>query len=543
MEFPVENETTFDLFNRYAQYFVEDFATSVFSHLKATYPLSQDYINEFVKHKVGAFFSGTYNSGATPINVVTRFIQECVDYANDHDVEDPSDRSTWDYISSLPSIHHDEIQATIFASAILYNKTVDQTLVGVVMRDSSVSSDLIRNAIQAQSVTNETGGKLNVFNWGLLNDGIWLNGALLKTYELSNAFRPGDTIVSYYAKVCYDFSRSNCEYSLIPQDDIDNIEGYIYQAVSSLGADLEAEYAAYKDKFDYVKSLTYASELASYVEYWEKGFSNTRIALEAVTILSSTITVLNAIKDSTRVTSEDDDAVSIPDTIGDRINKMLDVLTLCLTGYEALRETKFSDTLIFDANKASDSHVEVYVNDDLIGTYRSAGGEDQDLIHLGMYIAADNLRVTPSDGWTLSWALARKDDIIAEVLSKQSQNQEDRDRDLANAVRNILIVKLSDVVNSYLESAGHKPFTPDITRKIEDIAAMMVTGSDVPLDDQVFGLLLYVTGNDFVKDTGERLIKYISSDNPEAKANALGLTVGETAIEDAIDFVIDRKAA
>jgi hypothetical protein len=160
-----------------------------------------------------------------------------------------------------------------------------------------------------------------------------------------------------------------------------------------------------------------------------------------------------------------------------------------------------------------------------------------------MYIAADNLRVTPSDGWTLSWALARKDDIIAEVLSKQSQNQEDRDRDLANAVRNIVIVKLSDVVNSYLESAGHKPFTPDITRKIEDIAAMMVTGSDVPLDDQVFGLLLYVTGNDFVKDTGERLIKYISSDNPEAKANALGLTVGETAIEDAIDFVIDRKAA
>jgi hypothetical protein len=539
MEIHVSHLSYHDVFKQYSKFLVEDFTSKVHGLVAASYPIDEQYKKDFISFKSDEIFNQDNTIGQLPINTVTRFVNECVEFALEHFPDNANTREIWNDISNRPSIHHDELQAITYSAATLYDTTIKDVLVGTVMRDAKDVSTNIRNSIASLATNNQSGGRVNAFSWGVLNDGLWLNGALMKAYELSNTFRPGDQVADHYAPTCFDFARSYCEYDQMDRSEVDNINGTVFQALSIAGSDITAENTALSNKFDIAKCLTYSSELEAYLKYWRTGFSNTAVAIDAITTMSSTIRILNAMKEVYRNQTEDD--VIISSSINDRVNKMYDVVTLALCGYEALRETQFSDTLIFTAAKDTDGTVDVFVNDDLLRSYRSTGGEEKDLIHMGLYITDTPNRVTPKDGWTMSWATSRRDDVIAEMTAKQSARQEELDRGQLLNIKNTVFNNVYDVVQSYYENAGNgdmKP-TPDVVRQINDIAANVVNQNAAPLEQSIYDLLLYVGNRDDVTDMGGKLVNYMSSENPEAKQNAPALTLLSSALEDFSGLILN----
>lgn len=528
--------TSQDVFRQYAKYLVEDFTNKTHSLMAGSYPLDDKYKQEFINFKVDELLGDISQISNPPINTVTRFINECSEYALENYEDKAMSREIWDKVSLLPSLHHEELQAILYASASLYDTTINDVLVGTVMRDAKDVAGGIRIAVESFMNEDPTGGRVNVFDWGLLNNGLWLNGALMKAYELSNTFRPGDQIVADYARVCYDFAYSRAEYTNAPREELDNISGYLFQALSIAGEDVTAEYNALETKFNFVKALAYSSELVSYIKYWQRGFSETNVTIDAIATMSSVISVLNAIKEVCRTNHEE---LLIPESIGNRINTMIDVITLALVAYEALRETQFSDTLIFTATKREDGTIDVFVNADLLRAYESTGGDERDLIYLGLYIVENSSIVTPRTGWTLSWANSRKDDVMSEMIAKESFRREELDRGQRHNIKQTVFNKVFDVAQSYYEVANKDTtsLSPVIVRQIDDISRGFNQQDATPIEQSIYDLLLHVGNQDHVTSMGTKLINYMSSDNQEAKQNAKTLTFIDTAVEDFANLI------
>ena len=526
---------TTKIFDQYTQYFVKDFAKNVHKHIASTNPISEQFLESFITDKAANLLQTEKISGKPVITDNTKFIYECVEYVQEKNIRDPLSLEAWNYVSSLPSQYHESIAKDVFTSALLYTKTLDQTLFGLVARDTDNTVKLIRTKLANYHQQTQSGGNLHIFNWGLLDDGLWLNAALMKAYDKTGAFRPGSPVAAYYTSVCYDYALA-AVYSPISDEDSNQIESIITTLMASADADITESFEEVSSKVELHRLLRYISDLGQWVEFWKSGFRNSENLVSSIGMLSSMIRVLRGLKNISMAMGEE---TIVPPSVETRFDELLDILTLCLVGYEALREVHFNDTLILSA-AIDNGLIDVYVNADVIKSFYDAGHTADDLMKLGMY-AAENKTSAPSSGWTLSWALSRRDTIVSDIMATESDR-----RDLANATyvgvaRGIIIDELSNMVSAYLELRSIDTISESAMEKINDISRSAVglesSAVSFDLNEAVFGLLISSTGNDFVSGMANKLINNLSNENPEIKKHARILTIMETALETMVDHI------
>lgn len=532
MEFPVASLDYNSLFNIYSKYFVKDYAIKVREHLKGSYYIDQEYLKVFSENKINELFKEPFEQVPSDINVITKFISECVQYAISKDLANIDSLETWNYISGLPSIYHDEINALVFATAVLYLKTIDDTLMNVLFKDSQDVADSIRIALQIKTGTNTSGAHLNTFNWGLLSDGMWLNKTLLYAFDTTNAFGPGLPMVAYYYTVCYDFARSKLTYPEIEQSDIDVVEGYLDAILSQCSKTISEQYTSLSN-FDLPANLRYASNLVPWIDYWEKGLTNPKILVESITLLSSLINVLTEIR-KTGGTMVDDGLV--PNALLMRLDHLINILSLCLIAYEAIRESTFENTLILYTTKNEDGTSEVFINSDTINAFHSIGLDDHDLVCMGIYIT-ELSDIIPSNGYSLQWAVNRRDDIVNQVNATALERSEEAINRDKEVLRNIVIDKLTEITRSYLETKHIDTISQNITDTIGSIARNVASNNDISINDAIFNFLVMILDNSFLTGVSEYLVKYLSSDVGEDTTYALGLTVVESSMKEAMGYI------
>ena len=528
------------LANTYAKYFTEDFTINVLEYLKGSYTVSQDILEKYIKTFVDTKFDTTRPLVITNANAVTRFLFECAEFAISKNYEDPEDRKNWEFISALPSLHHSEIQALIYSSADLYKSTIERTILGVIIRDADMTAKTIMQTVQTRTTLTETGGTLNIFNWGILNDGLWLNSALLRAYELASIFRPGDPVVAYYTQAAFNFAKQYASMKMLSEEDVLAAHGDIDVILSQTDPRESSELLDGFSQSDLNFLLFKVGVLSNYVATWEDCMVYPQALVHCTQQLSFIARLLNLLLDTARL-MEDQSLIS--DTTKDRLSQVYNVVTLVLAGYEALRETKFAESLIISVTApTSDPIVDVLLNADTLNAYHTAGGDDADLIRFGQYLDPRKGMPTMPNGWSLSYVLARKDEVVPSVMAEDYERlQKLRDNDAA-VIQNEAIKILNRVANSYNEACQNTQMRSDITQRIAAFARDLTNPNvDVIPVTEIAKILATIIDDAFVITVLDKLMQHLDSENPNVSKNAVYLTILETAVNDVVSCFTEQE--
>lgn len=541
-EFPVDRTVEAaisSLMSVYAQYFVEDFAGRVMGHLQASVPVDETYLNDFITNQAGNRFSSESPIDITAVNPVTRFLYECSEYAIEKGIEDPEDRMAYESLRDLPSIHHDEINELVFSSALLYKKTIDETILGVVGTDARQARETIEAGAKSRTSVTETGGRVNVFTWGILSDGLWLNGALLRAFDMASIFRPGDQVVSYYATVAFDFARQYTVAPILPEGLTDSDAYAQLDVLISHGDDTTiSSILSGDDQGEFASILLTPGVLSNYIDGWELGLKGTDAMVKSVANLSDLAVLLQHLIDVSKNLPEE---IVISDFLLNRLDSVYNVVTLCLCGFEALRESRYNEALILCVGAPdNDPTVDVIINSDLVNSYKAAGGAEGDLVHVGAYLDPRKGHPPSIQGWSLAWVLERKDDIVADIVSDQIERTEALRANDAAVIQSLIQQTLRNLVQSYADAKGLSEIPIPVNNRINEISRL-ATGVDVQtgfnLEQEILNLLINVISDPFVSQVTDRLTTYASSEEEDVRKNARALTVAETAVDDAVSFL------
>jgi hypothetical protein len=531
------NRTATDLASVYASYFIRDFATNVVRHLGGSYPVPVEELETFVSHAVSDLVGGS----AVALNnhdVVNRFIYECANHAAANYEVDVASRDTWNEVSKLPSIHHAEIADLIYTTAALYRKSL--ATVNVVISDACTAAKTIVQTAQSRVSITETGGTLHLFNWGILNDGMWLHGALIKAFEMASIFRPGDKPVAYYTSVAFDFARASTPMAgLIPEEKIECL-GQLDAIIAHADAEVLNPLLDAFNQTILSDLLFSPGHLENMFRTWEDGVSKTVDLLRAVDELSTLARILVILTTVSKRLGDDD---LVGEIVTTRLARMYDVVAMTLVGYEALRETKFAESLILDVRyDGSDPKVDVVINEDVMQAFHAAGGVDDDLIKVGMYY--DPRRGVPliSSGVQLSTVLANRDNIVPQIIAEDSDRLEQLRANDSAVIHQEALRVVNDVVHSYLQAKMVSEVPADLRQRINTLS-FEITGNDpmFNLDTTILNILLDVINDGSLILMGKSLTQMLGANPTKEQMEIIpGLVIANAAIHDAYSFIVDN---
>ena len=521
----------------YATYFAQDYAQDVLSNLSGSYPIDPAVLKTSVNKTVADKIGGTPIALASD-NSICRFLYECAEHAINNNVEDPESYEAFQKIAGMPSLHHQELGSFIFAASDLYNKTLKSTLLGVVAKDADTAAKAIVQAAQTRTTMDDTGGTLHFFNWGILNDGLWLNGALLKAYKLANIFRPGDTPVVYYAQTAFRFAYQFSSMPMLGDEESTWVYGEIDSLLSYVTSPDLDNLLAEVPQSDLVSLLFGTGVLSSYVTSWERGMTSPYQMVNAVKQLSVLAHILVMLEEACAKAEGD---MGISSATKTRIDTAYNVVVLALVAFEALRETKLSESLILDIYaEGEDPKVDVTINKDVVHSFHAAGGEDADLIRFGLYLDPRKGIPASSNGWSLSWVMGRRDDVIPKMMA------DDADRLLKLRFNDAAVIEqetqriIGDVVRSYLEASNQQTLRPSIRQKIATISRMVTReDKEISLTEEIMSVLLEVLNDPTVSMMGQMLMSNVTKDAENAQA----LTIAQMAATDVINLMTTATIA
>jgi hypothetical protein len=521
----------------YAGYFAKDYAEDVLSNLKGSYPIEQQTLSDFVNKTIAD------KVGNTPItlgndNAICRFLFELAEHALEQGIENPDSYAAFEHMAALPSIHHSELGSFVYQASDLYNKTLDATLMGVVAKDANVAAEAIVQAVQSRTSLDNTGGTLKFFSWGILNDGLWMNGALLKAYKLANIFRPGDAPSASYAQTAFQFARQFSHLPMMDADEATWAPGELDSLLSYVTTpDLDNLLTSFSQE-SLVSLLFSTGDLANKVRKWEQGMTSPYLMVESIQELSAVARLLDMLGEAYKKAESD---MAVSSATKTRIDSAYNTVVLVLAGYAALRDTKFNEALILDVYaQGNDPQVDVTVNKDVMRNYYAAGGEDEDLIRFGLYLDPRKGSPMSGNGWSLPWVMARRDDVIPKIMSEDADRLQRMRANDVSVIEQESMRIINDVVRSYLDASGKSDLRPDIRQKIGAVSRA-VTRSDqkISLSEEIMQILLSTMDDPTVSSMGHMLINNVHHDAPNAKA----LTIAQMAATDVLDLITTAPVA
>lgn len=526
-------EAILSLSNVYAKYFVEDYTNAVIENLGTKIALEssvkEEFLNDLKTSKL-AQFSIDLNKN----NAVTNFIQECATYAVENDIRNSEKREVFDEIRDLPSIYHEEVQQFLYQASSVYLNTVDKTLLSVVGKDAAVAAGTIVNSVKSRIESEETGGRVKFFNWGILSDGLWLNSALVKAYEMASIFRPGSKVDASFVQTGFASARNyvgspiksdiNSAFNLI----IANLDNKVIDTLNGDGA----------RRWD-IKSLIFnPGSMTLAIDFWEKSVSRPQLLMESVEHLSQLAEVIPQIHATAKQLENEDQLNS---DIVNRIENVNSSITLCLAAFEAARETIYGTSLVlYVSGEGADPMVDVFVNQDTVNDYKNAGGEESDLVSFGNYLDPRSGMITGKGGWTLEWATKRRNEILAEVSMKENALLEKKRANDRNVIQMIVKDTLSNVTRSYAEASNITTLPNRFNNQIGDIARKVSSPTALEsfsLEGEIVTLLTNVIGDKFISDASSTFIGLAGSGNEVHQKNARDLTIVAIAFDDVVDIL------
>lgn len=512
------------LTNTYAKYFLADFPAMVLKHISASVPVDEAAISALVEEKMVASID------VNAVNPVSRFLYECAEFALESNLPDMASREVFDAIKVLPSMHHEEIQQLAYHSAEVYRATLDNTVINVIAKDANTTAELITASAKNRVSNTKTGGSVHGFTWGVLSDGLWLNNALMRSYEMAKVFRPGTKVDMQDAEIAFNATRS---YTAIPELSEDQ------RTFSESG--LAMVFNASDDRLtanvdlDTIKLLMFRpGYIARTVEHWQEGLRNNKQMIESVEQLSQLARLLPEMKE---VASRMGEEVLGDHTIENRLEEVYNIVTLCLSGYEALRESSFSESLIIAVeNLGNDPQVDVFVNEDNMQQFRMEGGTDEDLVHFGQFLDPRKGKRSPNVGWKVGWVLEQKDAVVAEMAASEAEMLEQMRTNDAEVIRNLAQHEIRNIVTTYVRATGAEEITAAMDRRIFDTAHTLATQSadeSFSLERDIFTMLSDATALPNVQRAAQHLLDHASEEHARAKV------IASMAMEDLAAMLTD----
>lgn len=534
---PIVSIETSELTKIYSQYFIEDFAAKVMNLLKGSYNVDPVLLNNFIKSKVDFVFNQNVPFALSAVNSITRFVFECVEHAQASGFTSPETRIVWEDISKLPSLHHDEIQTLTYGLAEVYHRIINDTVLSIIVRDAITASKTITQVVQSRVSTTETGGDLHVFSWGILNDGLWLNGALLKAFALASIFAPGDPVLPSYAEEAFNFASQKAALPYLDEEAQTSAYGELDLLISQVNNPEELE-NLFKDfcQTDLNSLLFISGRLFDCVRYCIEGSKTPSTLIQSIKKLSVIVRIVGILNETARYM---EDQTLISDLVRSRLDTLNDAVTLVLVGYEALRETKFAEALILDVVVTGDDpKVDVIVNNDMVNSYHAAGGEDEDLISFGHHLDPRKGITTPGFGWSLSWVMARRMDVIPKVLAETTERLEQMRSNDAAVIQSESARIISNLVNSCAEAAGKTPLRQDIVQSIQALSRKLSSSLDEgDLIKDIVTILITAIDDDHVTKMTNHFMNNLSSTDAFVKTNGAALAIAESAIDDSYSYL------
>lgn len=530
----VTDSAIMSLMATYAKYFAEDFATESMANLKASYPIDQDYLEQTISQSVSDLFDQSQIT-MTNMNPVNRFICECATFALEKEVLNPTSREVYNEIKQLTSQHHDEIRQIIFSASELYDITLDKTVLQVVAKEAEEVADLITLKAQERLSSQETGGSVKHFSWGILSDGMWLNKALTRGFEMAKIFRPGADAKPDWVETGFNFAMQHARPVGMDRETSNEAKAAYELLLSHANPVIVAQDVSEINMG--LKDLLFTSNALDFsLERYRKAVKDPAALIAAVTDLTSHVTLVTHLKEVAEQLGED----IIPQTLRNRLDIVENSATLALCAFEALRETRYADTLVMCVEaKTEDPMVDVFINKDQFNSYKAAGGIESELIQIGHHLDPRTGRHTPIAGWNTNWVMENKDTIVADVFATESLRLETLRSNDKNVITNLVRDHLRDIAGSYARSCNQGELAKDHLEQINDIARNVARDEGVggfSLRTETTKLLCDVIGDPFVSRTTNLFVNHATHEDEQVRQNAKSLTIAKTAVYDAVQY-------
>jgi hypothetical protein len=268
------------------------------------------------------------------------------------------------------------------------------------------------------------------------------------------------------------------------------------------------------------------------LDQYEKGLKQPKAMVEAVSDLSSHVQLIAHLKDVAVQLGED----VIPNTVIERLDTVEKAATMALVGFEAMRETRFADTLVLYVDAPSeDPVVDVFVNKDMISSFVAQGGAEEELVQIGTYLDPRKGNHTPQAGWSESWITKRKDDIIAQSAADEEVRLNQLRANDTAVIRDIVETNLNKIALSYNEACNRHDLSRDITHQIGRIARSVTQEQGLEnfsLATETTKLLCSVIEDPFVTRSANSFVEYANHEDEDKRKNAKALTIVSGAIAD-----------
>lgn len=525
----------------YAPYFVEDFAVSTLSHLQGSYPVDPEFLNQVVQEKTVNTLTSFKPDLANP-NAATRFLCECAQFALENDVKDKESRAVYDQIKALPSMHHTEITELAYSAAQLYQTTLDTTVIGVVAKDANEVSQLIANDIQSRVSQTDTGGRVKHFSWGLLSDGLWLNKALTQAFETAKIFRPGAEARLDWARTGFQFAHDRSGMKTLSRDAVLEANA-AFETLLAHADEAAVNQTVTENAYSFKDLLFVNNAFNRTLDDSEKGLKDPRALVAAVSNLTAYITAAEHLLSVGQSLGEE----IVPAFLMERMETIVKSSTLAMAGFEALRETRYADSLILyvDGNAAGDPTVDVFINKDNFTRFTNEGGEEAELVKIGNHLDPRSGTFTPMAGWNVDWALTNKNDIVAKVITEEEQRLERLRANDVQVIRSVVENRISEIAQSYNQACNRMELSKDVKGKITQIARS-VTAKDAPenysMATEITQLLCDVIDDPFVSRTTNLFVNAAYSEDETIRQNAKVLAIAGTAVHDAGTFFMNSNS-
>jgi hypothetical protein len=521
------------LANTYASYFVEDFTAKVMGHLKGSHSIPPSMLEDIIQAQVSQTTEPMKiaNTGA-----VGRFLFECANFALEHSLPEMASRDTWNELQGLPSMHHAEINAIAFASADLCRLTVDQTVVGTIAKDADTAAQMITQAAAARSNDTETGGTFNLFSWGILNDGLWLQGALMRAQDRCSIYKPDTQAQIGWASQAFNFAQHNATFTPIDRDQRQQADAEINLLIGTLPQETVTQLLEQFSQAQLNDLLFSSAKQRMYISQWDHNRGNATDLIRSVGEMSAVARMLDMLQNAA-VTKKD--GVEISDEVRERLSQAVESVTLALVGYEVMRETRYGKSLIMSVHaQDEDPRLDVFVNSDTITNFRAAYGSDEELVQFAHHLDPRQGMPAASAGWSLEYVMDRRDTVLPQVMAQQAERLETLRRNDATVIRTAATNITRGMVQSYLAARNIQsipsPLSQQINRLSQDVIGM--ESMDSSIDVRMAGILAEAQGDPFVQKATDLFVNYLGNESvPQQYARAA--TVAALAFSEAVDFI------
>ena len=529
----MESGTT-NLMRVYARYFLMDYLAMVYNDLNQRTPLNVEELGPLSEKLVDSF-AARVAIDEHAVNAMSKYLFECATFAQSRDLGDLETREVYDLVSKGPSASYGEIVESARVASVVYDNVIRQTILGILAQDAKTTSDLIIGKIRERLSNEETGGRLHVFDWGILNDPVWLNRILTKSYDVARIHTPGERPIAYWATNGFGHAQALAKISQDMRQDVGlqgafNILSDNQEKFGGPGGDLMGT--------DLFTLLFNPGSLSIAIDEWQRSAGEPRMLVKGVGQASSLATIVQGM---IKIAGEQDDAV-INSALNDRLHQVLDAVMVALGAFEALRVTTYENTLIIEVvAPTTDPSVDVFVNGDTYKPYLASGGSDDDLMHMGVYL--DPLKGIPTQrgGWDFGWVLSARDSVVPQVIaSTQDRIAALRNQD-AGIVMDIVTTCVSTLTNTYASAMSRDQVPTPAMIKTTALARALASKNDLDIDIgySIVEILVATIDDRLVTKAFDAYTSYDRNGDHDGQMqlHAVPLSIGALALDDACQML------